>query len=89
VSTKSGGCNGLVWTMDYIDEVPKGHDVVKEDNITIAVDPRALIAVIGTEMDYVESPVRSEFVFKNPNSVAECGCGQSFSIAKPQSIYKE
>jgi len=89
VSTKSGGCNGLTYKMDFIEEIPKGDDIVKDNDITIAVDPRALLAVIGTEMDYITSPVKSEFIFNNPNAVSHCGCGESFSIEKPKSLYSE
>jgi len=86
VSTKSGGCNGWVYKMDFIEVVPKGDDVVQVDDITISVDPRALIQVIGTELDYVESPIASEFIFNNPNSDNQCGCGKSFSLKQPLSL---
>lgn len=59
---------------------------MKDNNIVIAVDPRALLAVIGTEMDFVESPIKSEFVFNNPNATSHCGCGESFSIGQPKSL---
>eukprot|EP01127_Copromyxa_protea_P002159 TRINITY_DN1204_c0_g1_i1.p1 TRINITY_DN1204_c0_g1~~TRINITY_DN1204_c0_g1_i1.p1 ORF type:complete len:123 (+),score=20.33 TRINITY_DN1204_c0_g1_i1:224-592(+) len=80
VGTKAGGCNGLRYHMEYIKSVPAGDDVVKCEDITIAVEPKALLAVVGTEMDYVSDPLRSEFVFRNPNATGQCGCGESFSI---------
>eukprot|EP01126_Amoeba_proteus_P042228 TRINITY_DN4584_c0_g1_i5.p1 TRINITY_DN4584_c0_g1~~TRINITY_DN4584_c0_g1_i5.p1 ORF type:complete len:130 (-),score=12.86 TRINITY_DN4584_c0_g1_i5:45-434(-) len=80
VGTKSGGCNGLRYSMDFIKKIPEGDDVVTCDDLTISVEPKALLAVIGTEMDFVESPVKSEFVFRNPNAVAQCGCGESFTV---------
>jgi iron-sulfur cluster assembly accessory protein len=57
VGTKAGGCNGLRYHMEYIKAVPAGDDVVTWEDITIAVEPKALLAVVGTEMDYVSDPV--------------------------------
>ncbi len=81
IGTKSGGCNGLMYQFNFIDEIPQGDDIVRDEDITITVEPKALLAVVGTEMDFVENEVRSEFVFKNPNATNECGCGESFSIS--------
>lgn len=59
VGTKAGGCNGLRYHMEYIKAIPPGDDVVTCEDITIAVEPKALLAVVGTEMDYVSDPVSS------------------------------
>uniref|UniRef100_A0A6B2LSV9 Core domain-containing protein n=1 Tax=Arcella intermedia TaxID=1963864 RepID=A0A6B2LSV9_9EUKA len=80
VGTKAGGCNGWRYTMDFISEIPKGDEIVQDEDITVVVDPKALLAIIGTEMDYIDEDLKQEFVFNNPNASASCGCGESFSF---------
>merc|ERR1711907_818792 len=74
------GCNGLSYTMDYAKTVPKNDEMVRKDGVTVYVDPKALMHLIGTEMDFVEDRMKSEFVFSNPNAKGECGCGESFNV---------
>ena len=75
-----GGCNGLSYKLQYAKGVEKFEEVVEEKGVTIVVDPKALMFVIGTEMDFVESKLGAEFIFKNPNAKGECGCGESFNV---------
>lgn len=76
------GCNGLSYTMDYTrhDEVAKFDEVVEKDGVTVVVDCKAVMFVVGTEMDFVEDKVRAEFTFRNPNAKGACGCGESFNV---------
>ena len=78
VSTK--GCSGLSYTVDYADERGKFDEVVEDKGVTVLIDPRAVMFVIGSEMDYVEEKLHSGFVFRNPNEKGRCGCGESFHV---------
>ena len=80
VGVKSGGCSGLSYFIEYADEKNKYDEVIAADNgVNILIDPKALMYLIGTEMDYTETQFKSGFTFTNPNEKASCGCGKSFN----------
>jgi iron-sulfur cluster assembly protein len=80
VGVKSGGCSGLAYTFEYADEVKSSDEIVNDQGITILIEPKAVLYLVGTKLDYVDEKVKSGFVFINPNEKGRCGCGESFHV---------
>ena len=88
VGVKNGGCAGMEYTMDYVRSIDPADDIVEDKDVKIFIDPKAVLFLLGTEMDYQESTLSSGFVFNNPNQTSACGCGESVEItpADPNTI---
>jgi iron-sulfur cluster assembly protein len=80
VGVKNGGCAGMSYTIDYAESLAPHEDVVEDKGVKVVIDPKALMFLIGTEMDYKTDKFTSQFVFNNPNETSACGCGESVAI---------
>lgn len=80
IGVRTAGCSGMQYTLEYADEKGKYDEVVEDKGVTILVDPKAVMFLIGTKMDFEQDKLKSGFTFINPNEKARCGCGESFHI---------
>lgn len=80
IGIRSRGCSGLSYTIEYADAVDAFDEVVEHNDFKLLIDPKAIMFLLGTEMDYVEEKMKSGFVFRNPNEKGRCGCGESFHV---------
>ena len=81
IGVETKGCSGFAYKVDYASEPGKFEDVVERDGVRFYIDPMAIMYLLCTELDYVESKMESSFVFTNPNETGRCGCGESFSVS--------
>ncbi|ACB82561.1 iron-sulfur cluster assembly accessory protein [Methylorubrum populi] len=88
VGVKNGGCAGMSYTMEYAEERKAGEDVIEDRGVTVFIDPKAVLFLLGTEMDFQTTKLSSQFVFNNPNQTSACGCGESVAItpANPERL---
>ena len=80
VGVKSGGCAGMSYIMEYAEDIKPNEEIVEEKGVKVLIDPKAIMYLLGTEMDYKKEEFSSQFVFKNPNETERCGCGESFKV---------
>lgn len=80
ITVNTKGCSGLSYQMDWVEAPGSGDEVVKDKELTVLVDRKASLFLIGTEMDYEVKALTSGFTFHNPNEKGRCGCGESFHI---------
>ena len=80
VGVKNGGCAGMAYTMEYAEQVEAADEVVEDKGVRVLIDPKAVLFLIGTEMDYKTDKLSAQFVFNNPNQTSACGCGESVNL---------
>ena len=80
VGVKNGGCAGMAYTMEYAERIEAADEVVEDKGVRVLIDPKAVLFLIGTEMDWKVGKLSSQFVFNNPNQTSACGCGESVQI---------
>lgn len=80
VGVKNGGCAGMEYMMDYVPEIEKFDEVVEDNDVTIVVDAKAVLFILGSVIDYEVDILSAKFTFKNPNQTDACGCGESVTI---------
>ena len=80
VGIKNGGCAGMAYTVEYAESIAPLDEVVVDQGVTILIDPKAVLFLLGSEMDVKTDKFSSTFVFNNPNETSACGCGESVAI---------
>jgi iron-sulfur cluster assembly protein len=80
VGLKNAGCAGMSYTLDFADKQNPLDEVVEDKGARVLIDPKAILFLIGTEMDFVKDKMQSRFVFNNPNQTDACGCGESVAL---------
>ncbi len=81
VGVKNGGCAGMEYTMERAESRDPMDEVVEDKGVTVLIDAKAVLFLLGTEMDYETGKLRSGFVFNNPNQTSACGCGESVTLS--------
>ena len=80
VGVQSGGCAGMSYIMEYAKDIKPNEEVIEDKGVKVLIDPKAIMYLLGTEMDYKKENFSSQFIFKNPNETERCGCGESFKV---------
>jgi iron-sulfur cluster assembly protein len=88
VGVKNGGCAGMSYTMEWTDSIGAFDEVVEDQGVKLIIDPKAVLFLLGTQMDFKIDKLSSGFVFNNPNQTSACGCGESVAIepAQPEAL---
>ena len=80
IGVKNGGCAGMSYTVEYADEIKKSDEIVEDKGVKVLIDPKAVLFLLGTEMDFKIDRMAATFVFNSPNQTGACGCGESVAI---------
>ena len=89
LGVKNGGCAGMEYTMDYAEEKQPLDEIVEDKGVTIFIEAKAVLFLLGTEMDWEEDKLSAGFRFNNPNQTDACGCGESVTIVPAQAPVKQ
>ena len=80
LGVKTSGCSGMAYILEFVDELSEGDQVFEDHGIKVIVDPKSMIYLDGTELDFGKEGLNEGFQFKNPNVKDACGCGESFTV---------
>lgn len=80
LGVRTTGCSGMAYVLEFVDDADQNDLIFEQDGVKVVVDPKSLIYIDGTELDFVREGLNEGFKFNNPNVRGECGCGESFSI---------
>ncbi len=86
IGVKNGGCAGMEYTMEWASEMKPFDEVVEDKGVKVLIDPKAVLFLLGTEMDYQMTALKSGFVFNNPNQTSACGCGESVQLKPAEPV---
>jgi iron-sulfur cluster assembly protein len=84
VGVRNGGCAGMAYTMEFAEAAQATDEVVEDKGVRILIDPKAVLFLLGTEMDFKTEKLSAQFVFNNPNQTSACGCGESVELTPAQ-----
>jgi iron-sulfur cluster assembly protein len=88
VGVKNGGCAGMSYTMEFAEDVTPLDEIIEDKGVKVLIDPKAVLFLLGSEMDFKVDRLSSTFTFRNPNETSACGCGESVAItpANPEAL---
>ena len=80
IGVKTSGCSGMAYTLEFADDIQPEDQVFEQDGVKVFVDPKSLVYLDGTQVDYAKDGLQEGFKFENPNVKESCGCGESFHV---------
>jgi iron-sulfur cluster assembly protein len=80
LAVKTSGCSGMAYVMEFVDESEDGDQIFEDRGVKVIIDPKSLVYLDGTEVDYGKEGLNEGFQFNNPNAKNSCGCGESFTV---------
>ena len=80
IGVKTSGCSGMAYTLEFVDDIDENDTVFEQDGVKVFIDPKSLVYLDGTQVDYTKEGLQEGFKFENPNVKESCGCGESFHV---------
>ncbi|MFC2291964.1 MAG: iron-sulfur cluster assembly protein IscA [Kingella oralis] len=80
IGVKTSGCSGMAYTLEFVDEIQPDDQVFEQDGVKVFIDPKSMVYLDGTQVDFAKEGLQEGFKFENPNAKESCGCGESFHV---------
>ena len=80
IGVKTSGCSGMAYTLEFVDEIQPEDQVFEQDGVKVFIDPKSMVYLDGTQVDFAKEGLQEGFQFENPNAKESCGCGESFHV---------